>query len=122
MKKIKITLLLASILLSATLTAPALFAEVPENAFDIFLFVLAERHEEIHNLRMPEVETRTAPGFENEAVYLVTFQRQQDYETFIETLKAESIPYGFMDSREDYLIVLFYSDLLVFLMRAAIGL
>ena len=117
MKRITVILLLASIL-----SVPALFAEVPENAFPMFLFMLAGRHETINSLPMPDVETRTAPGFEDEAVYLVRFPMYENAKTFIEALKEEGIPYGYMGSEEDFTIVLFYSDMIVFIMKAAIGL
>ena len=119
MKKI-ISLIL--LLTAFTLSATTLSAQVSEEVFPMFLFILVQRNEAVSDLAMPQVETRTADGFDNEAVYLVTFQTQIDFETFIEALKKEEIPYGTIDSREDWNIILFYSDLLVFLMKAAIGL
>ena len=120
--KMKRIFSLVLLLIAFMLLVPTLSAQVSEEAFPLFLNLFVRRQEAIKNLQMPEVETRTAPGFENEAAYLVTFQTQTDFETFIEALKEEGIPYGFMDSSEEYMLILFYSDLLGFIMKAAIGL
>ena len=60
--------------------------------------------------------------YDDEAVYVLLFEPQAGFDIFIEALKAESIPYGTIPDREKHTLVLFYSDLLVFIMKAAIGL
>jgi hypothetical protein len=63
MKKIVLFMLFACLL-----AVPVLFAQELPDVFPLFLAVLAERHEEVEILAMPDVEILTAPGFEDEAI------------------------------------------------------
>ncbi|MDR2922067.1 MAG: hypothetical protein LBU85_01850 [Treponema sp.] len=103
------------------LAAPALFPEELPNVFPLFLSKLVERHEELKNTAMPDVEILTASGFEGEAVYMVNFKTPEDGRLFYAALKKEELP-CLAFPNDDKKIGLFHSDLLVFLMKAAIGL
>jgi hypothetical protein len=100
---------------------PALFAQELPNVFPLFLAKLAEWHEEIGTLAMPDVEIFTAPGFEDEAVYMASFKTTEDARVFLNALKNEDIP-DLTFPNDELRIGLFHTDLLVFLMKAAIGL
>jgi hypothetical protein len=108
------------LLLAILLAAPALFSEELPNVFPLFLSKLIERHEELKTIAMPDVEVLTAPGFEDEAVYMAYFKTPEDRQLFYSALQEENIPYLIPD--DDKRIGLFHTDLLVFLMKAAIGL
>jgi hypothetical protein len=108
-------------LFAGLLAAPSVFAQELPNVFPLFLAKLVERHEEIGTLSMPAVETLTAPGFEDEAVYMTYFKNPQDAEDFLNALKKENIP-TLTFPNDELRIGLFHTDLLTFLMKAAIGL
>jgi hypothetical protein len=109
------------------LAVPALSAqergEEPdrEEVFLYFLFVLAERYEEIATLAMPDFEILTIPGREDEALFMITFNTPQDARTFKALLAKENIPYLGFPEKEQQLAV-FYSDALVVIMKAVMGL
>ena len=121
MKKI-----IAILLLTALLPLAALSAESSQDVFpDLFLFFLSkliERHEELKTIAMPDFEIHTLPDVEDEAIYVLTFNTQNDYEHFLDVLGKENIPYGTFPDREQLQLMLFYSDFMVFIFRAAIGL
>ncbi|MDR0472975.1 MAG: hypothetical protein LBH43_04835 [Treponema sp.] len=87
----------------------------------MFLAKLAQRHEDIKTIAMPDVEALTAPGFEDEALYIVVFKTPQDAGIFLNVLTKEDTPNPTFPN-DKLRIGLFHSDLLVFLMKAAIGL
>jgi hypothetical protein len=109
------------LLFAALLVSPAMFAQELPNVFPLFLVKLVERHEIIGTLSMPSVEVLTAPGYENEAVYMTSFKNPQDAITFLSVLKKENIPMLTFPN-DELRIGLFHSDLLAFIMKAAIGL
>jgi hypothetical protein len=109
------------LLFAVLLASPAMFAQELPSVFPLFLAKLVERHEKIGTLSMPSVEILTAPGFENEAVYMTSFKNSQDAVTFITALEKENIP-KLTFPNDELLIGLFHSDLLAFIMKAAIGL
>jgi len=104
-----------------SLSSQAAFAEELQNVFPIFLSKLVDRHEEIGTLTMPNVEMLTAPGFENEAVYMTYFKNSKDAEVFLSILKKENIP-TLTFPNDELRIGLFHTDLLVFIMKAVMGL
>ena len=108
-------------LLITVLASPVLYADEPDRVFPVFLTGLVRRHDELKTLTMPEVEIHTAEGYEDEAIYLLTFNTHNDYDIFIAALKAENVPYGTFPQRENQ-IVLFYSDMIRFLFWDVIGL
>jgi len=116
MKRIIPILLFAILIPAVTLSAQAV-----ENTFLFFLSTIVERHEELKTLTMPGFEIHTVPDIDDEAVYDLTFSKTEDIECFINALEKENILYGTFPNAELRLI-LFYSDLLPFLMKAAIGL
>ena len=84
-----------------------------EDIFHRFLFKLVERHEELKILPMPDVEIRTVPGIENEALYLLTFKSPENAQTLIDALKKEGIPYVTFPQKEQQ-VALFYQDIAIF--------
>jgi len=114
----------ALILVFFLLTAVGAFAQTAQeiqNVFPLFLAKLTERNAELKSLAMPDVEILTAPGFEGEAVYLANFKTPEDGQIFYAALEKEDIP-CLTFPNDDKQIGLFHTDLLVFLMKAAIGL
>jgi hypothetical protein len=109
------------LLFAGLLAVPAVFAQELPNVFPLFLAKLVERHEEIGTLSMPNVETLTAPGFEDDAVYMASFKNPQDAGVFLNALNKENIP-TLTFPNDELRIGLFHTDLLAFLMKAAIGL
>jgi hypothetical protein len=96
------------------------YQELPD-VFPVFLAKLAQRHEDIKTIAMPDVEALTAPGFEDEALYIAIFKTPQDAGIFLNALTKEDTP-NLTFPNDKLRIGLFHSDLLVFLMKAAIGL
>jgi hypothetical protein len=96
------------------------YQELPD-VFPLFLAKLAQRHEDVKTLAMPNVEALTAPGFEDEAVYMAAFKTPQDARIFLSAIRKENIP-TLTFPNDELRIGLFHSDLLIFLMKAAIGL
>ena len=109
------------VLFAYLLTVSFVFAEELQNVFPLFLSKLFDRHEEIATLTMPNVEMLTAPGFENEAVYMTYFENSKDAKVFLEILNKENIP-TLTFPNDELRIGLFHTDLLVFIMKAAIWL
>jgi len=107
--------------LAVLLAVPALCAEEIPDVFPPFLSKLTERHEELKTLAMPDVEILTAPGFEGEAVYMVYFKTPEDEQRFYAVLTEENIP-CLTFPNDGKRIGLFHTDLILFLMKAAIGL
>jgi hypothetical protein len=106
-----------AILLIALLSGAIVSAQSAQDVFTLFLSTLAQRNEEIYSIAMPAIEIHTVPDIEDEAVYVLTFNTQENYEHFMTVLTKENIP------NDDTLrLVLFYSDLVVFIFSAAIGL
>ena len=109
------------LLFAGLFTGKAVFAQSFQDIYNVFLLKLVERHEELGTLTMPEVEIKTVPGYDDEAVYITSFKTPEEAQTFAETLREEDIPFGITTGKEHQLI-LFYSDLIVFIMKAVIGL
>jgi len=99
----------------------ALSAEELPDVFPLFLAKLTERHEELKEIAMPNVETLTAPGFEGEAVYMAYFKTDEDGQCFYNALQEEKI-ICLTFPNDGKKIGLFHTDLLLFLMKTAIGL
>jgi len=116
----KKTILLTG-LLFILLIAPLLDAQEFDRVFPSFLFILVEKNGEMGNLAMPDVEILTIPGEENEALYLLSFNSPEDERLFYTILEKENIPHGTLQEAKPRLM-LFHSDLLVFIMQAVIGL
>ena len=125
MKRFVVTLLAG--LFIALLAVPALSAQEQEQGLDkeqvflYFLFVLAERYEELETMTMPDFEILTAPGREDEALLMITFKTPQDAQTFTALLEKEDIPYLSFPEKKLQLAV-FYTDALAVIMKAVMGL
>jgi hypothetical protein len=117
MKKLISILLLVILIPAVTLSAQVSYDEV----FLFFLLMMSERHEEIKNINMPDMEIHTTDDFEDEAVFELNFKKTEDLDCFIAALKEEDIPYGTFPGN-NLRLILFNSDLLIFLMKTAIGL
>jgi hypothetical protein len=96
------------------------YQELPD-VFPVFLTKLAQRHEDIKTITILDVEAHTAPGFEDEALYMAVFKTPQDAGIFLNALTKEDTP-NLTFPNDKLRIGLFHSDLLVFIMKAAIGL
>jgi len=117
-KKAKTILLGLLITINA---APFLSADDKDKVFTVFLTGLTRRHEALNTLAMPKVEVHTAEGFEDEAVYIITFKTPDNAQTFITALKAENIFFGTFPQKENQ-VMLFYTDMIRFLFMDVIGL
>jgi len=91
-----------------------------DKLFPVFLHHLVKRHEQLKTLAMPDVEVRTAPGYDDEAVYLLTFKTTEDVSIFTAALEKENIPYGTRASYEQQ-VILFYSDMVKFIWADVLG-
>jgi len=100
---------------------PTLSAQELQNVFPFFLVKLTERHEELKSVAMPDVEMQTVPDFEGEALYMAVFKTSENARLFLAVLEKEDIA-CLTFPNDDKKIGLFHTDLLVFLMKAAIGL
>ena len=121
MKTKKIINFFICLLIAAT-AVPVLSAEEQEDrVFPVFLTGLVRKHDELKTLAMPEVEIHTAEGYENEAMYFLTFRTTDDAQVFIAALREENVPFGTFPQREKQL-VLFYTDMIRFLFMDVIGL
>jgi len=109
-KKTVIILILINIL-----TASNLYAEEPSDIFLYFLFALAERHQELQTLTMPEVEFLTVPGMD-EAANLIIFNTAEDARIFLNAVNSENISNGTFPN-DDRRILLFRSDMLRFIVK-----
>jgi hypothetical protein len=109
-------------LLIALAAVPSVSAQEdePDYLFPAFLHHLAKRHEQLKNLAMPDVEIRTAPGFEDEALYLLKFKTAEDVPVFIAALKEEDIPYLSFPNNE-LQVALFYTDMVKFIWIDVLG-
>jgi hypothetical protein len=70
---------------------------------------------------MPEVETLSAPGFEDEVLYMAAFKTPEDSRAFLSALSEENIP-RLTFPGDELRVGLFHTDLVLFLMKAVIGL
>jgi len=119
------TYALLAALFIAVLAVPALSAQEQgdepdkEQVFLYFLFLLADRNEELGTMAMPDFEILTVPGREGEALYMITFKTVQDTQTFIAALKKDDIPYLSFPDKEQHL-ALFYTDMLAVIMKAVL--
>jgi hypothetical protein len=68
---------LALILLAGMLAGSALSALDFEAVFPVFLTGLTEKHEELKNLAMPDVDIRTVPEIDDQARVSVRFQKRR---------------------------------------------
>ena len=77
--KNKKTLFFISCVLIAAVAAPVLYAEEQEDrVFPVFLTGLVRKHEALKTLAMPDVEIHNVEGYENDALYLLTFIKPDD--------------------------------------------
>ena len=122
MKKNKKTPALLCGLLLALAAVPSLAAQEdePDYLFPVFLHHLVKRHEQLKTLAMPDVEVRTAPGYDDEAVYLLTFKTTEDVSIFTAALEEENIPCGTRATYE-LQVILFYSDMVKFIWADVLG-
>jgi hypothetical protein len=93
--------------------------------FNDFLGRLAAKHTALESLVMPGVEVRGIPGEEdiNQSAVILTFKDAGDQEAFAKALEAETVPYGtFGEGERKGKLLLFSPDMMVFVMRDAIGL
>jgi hypothetical protein len=113
------------VLALALMTAGVVWADLNDddvlNLFNNFLGRLVVKHEVLGGLAMPGTEIRSPPEAEEltEAVVILSFEKPGDQELFVEALRAENIPFGFFP---DGRLLLFSVDMIVFVMRDAIGL
>jgi len=120
--KNKKTLFFISCVLIAVVAAPVLYAEEQEDrVFPVFLTRLIRKHEALKTLAMPDVEIHNVEGYENDALYLLTFNKPDDVQVFIAALREENVPFGTFPQREKQ-VVLFYTDMIRFLFMDVIGL
>jgi hypothetical protein len=118
--------LIFTALLCVTMFALAAVPSLPaqedgtDYLFPAFLYHLVKRHEQLKTLAMPDVEVRTVPGIDDEAVYLLTFKKTEDVQFFIAALKEENIPYGTRSSYE-LQVILYYSDMVKFIWTDVLG-
>jgi hypothetical protein len=112
---------LALILLACMPAGSALFALDFEAVFPVFLTGLTEKHEELKNLAMPDIDIRTVPEIDDQAVYLLDFKSAEDAVIFAKALEKENIGYGSFPDNELRLL-LFYEDMIVFIFYSVIGL
>ena len=117
----KAAALLCGLLIAVT-AIPYLSAQEDESdkLFPAFLHHLVKRHGELKTLAMPGVEVHTAPGYDDEALYLLTFKTTEDVSIFIAALKEENIPYLTFPKNE-LQVGLFYSDMVKFIWIDVLG-
>jgi hypothetical protein len=92
----------------------------PDYLFPAFLHHLVKRHEQLKPLAMPDVEIRTAPGYDDEAVYILTFKTTEDVSIFTAALKEENVPYATRPKYE-LQVILFYTDMVKFIWTDVLG-
>ena len=120
--KTKKTFFILSCVLIAAVAVPVLSAEEQEDrVFPVFLTGLLRKHEELKTLAMPDVEIHNVEGYENDALYLLTFIKPDDVQVFIAALREENVPFGTLPQREKQ-VVLFYTDMIRFLFMDVFGL
>ena len=115
------------LVLAVTVTGPAV-ADLTDDVtalFNDFLGRLAAKHEALESLTMPGVEVRGVPGEEDlsRAAVILSFKDTGDQEAFIEALEAEDVPFGaFGEGEREGKLLLFSPDMIIFVMKDAMGL
>jgi hypothetical protein len=115
------------LVLALAVTGPV-FADLTGDVtalFNDFFGRLVAKHEALESLTMPGVEVRGIPGEEdlNQAAVILSFKKSGDQEAFIGALEAEGIPYGtFGEGEREGKLLLFSPDMMIFIMKDAIGL
>ena len=109
-------------LLIALAAVPSLSAQEDEldNLFPAFLLHLTKRHEQLKTLAMPDVEVRTAPGRDDEALYLLKLKTTEDVPIFTAALKEENVPFLSFPNNE-LQVALFYTDMVKFIWIDVLG-
>ena len=112
------------LVLAVTVTGPAV-ADLTDDVtalFNDFLGRLAAKHEALESLTMPGVEVRGVPGEEDlsRAAVILSFKDTGDQEAFIEALEAEDVPFG--EGEREGKLLLFSPDMIIFVMKDAMGL
>jgi hypothetical protein len=106
--------------------AGTVFADMTDdvgNIFNDFLGRLTAKHERLESLTMPGLEVRAPPDVEEltSTAVILRFENAGDREAFSAALEAESIPYASFPNEERELL-LFTVDMIMFVMKDAIGL
>ena len=116
------------ILVLVVTAAGAVFADITDDVTAVFIDFLGRltaKHAALESLAMPGLEVRGVPWEEdlNRAAVILSFKDTGEREAFIEALRAEDVPFGtFGEGEQEGKLLLFSPDMMIFVMRDAIGL